>query len=190
MVHRRQFWWLIAVGIGMVGGLVFSGLWPQTPLYAVATDRIDSFGMATGYVENDIEAVYFLDFLTGDLTAVVLGKQRGTWSGYFHAKVSADLAIDPQKNPRYLMTTGIAILRRAGGTRVQPSNAMCYVAEVTTGKVAAYAIPWAASMYAAGQPQSGPLALVGVTRFRAGLGTGPSTGPGAMPQGGGAPERE
>ena len=32
---------------------------------------------------------------------------------------------------------------------------MCYVAEVTSGKVAAYAIPWSPPMYAASQMQNG-----------------------------------
>ena len=48
MFPCKQYRWLVAVGIGLVGGLVLSGFWPQTPLYAVATDRIDTFGMATG----------------------------------------------------------------------------------------------------------------------------------------------
>ena len=56
------------------GGLVLSGLWPQTPLHATATDRSDTFAIATGAVDDDTEAVYFLDFLTGDLRAVVLGR--------------------------------------------------------------------------------------------------------------------
>ena len=53
-----------------------------------------------------------------------------------------------------MMTTGMANLRRAGGSRYAVERSMCYVAEVTSGKVAAYAIPWSPTMYAAGQPQS------------------------------------
>jgi hypothetical protein len=178
---RQYHRWLIAAGIGLAGGLILGGFWPHTPLYAVATDRIDTFGMATGPVDNEVEAVYFLDFLTGDLRALVLGKQPRMWTGFFQANVCADLNIDPQKNPKFMMVTGMAYLRRSGGTRAQPSNASCYVAEITSGQVAAYAVPWIPSMYAAGQPQQGTLALVGVTRFRAGFGPGP--GPGAMPAG-------
>jgi hypothetical protein len=181
MTRWKQYRWLVAVVIGLLGGLALSGFWPHTPLYAVATDRIDTFGMATGPVDAEVEAVYFLDFLTGDLKAVVLGKQLGTWTGFFQANVSADLGIDARQNPKFLMVTGMCSLRRGGGSRQQPSSAMCYVAEITSGKVVAYAIPWAASMYAAGQPQSGDLKPVGVTRFRQAMGAGPSTGPGAAP---------
>ena len=43
MAHYRQYGWLVAVGIGVVGGLILGGFWPHTPLYAVATDRINTF---------------------------------------------------------------------------------------------------------------------------------------------------
>lgn len=166
MVRTKQSRLFIAVGIGLLGGLILSGLWPNAPLYAVATDRIDSFAMATGPVDSELEALYLLDLLTGDLTALVLGKQPGIWSGQFHANVAADLGIDPQRNAKYLMVTGMVPLRRGGGSRQQPSSAMCYVAEITSGRVAAYTIPWSPSMYAAGQMQRTPLLRAGTTQFR------------------------
>jgi len=182
MAKWRMFCWLALVFLGLACGLIVGGLCPQTPLHAVATDRIDTFGMATGAVDSDVEAVYFLDFLTGELNAVVLGKNPGTWNGFFTANVAADLGVDPQRNPKYMMITGVAYLRRAGGSRLQPSNAMCYVAEVTSGKVAAYSVPWSPTMYAAGQIQKAPLVLVGVTRFRASLGAGPTAPEEGQPQ--------
>ncbi|MEN6449823.1 MAG: hypothetical protein ABFC96_04955 [Thermoguttaceae bacterium] len=181
---RRQ--WLIALGIGLLGGMVITGFWPHTPLYAVATDRSETFGMATGPVDSEVEAIYFLDFLTGQLKAFVLGKQPGTgWTGYFSRDVSGDLGADPQRSAsKYMLVTGMAAMRRSGGSRFQWSAAMCYVAEVSSGKVAAYSIPWSPNMYAAGQPQSGDLKLVSpVISFREGLGAGGRMGPGVMPGG-------
>ncbi len=172
MAFRSKFRWPIALGIGLTAGLVLSGLWPHTPLHAVSSDRTDTYAMATGPVDSEVEAVYLLDFLTGDLGAIVLGKQPRSWTGFFRANVSTDLAIDPQKNPKFLMVTGMAGLRRAGGTREQPSSAVCYVAEIGSGKLAAYAIPWSPSRYAAGQTQSAPLVLVGATHFRQNAGAG------------------
>ena len=166
--------WLVAVAIGLVGGLALSGLWPHAPLYALATDRTDSYAIATGPLDIEVEAVYFLDFLTGDLKAVVLGQQAGTWTGFFRANVAADLQIDPQKNPKFMMVTGMIALRRSGGSRLQPSSSVCYVAEITTGKVAAYAIAWSPSMYKAGQPQSGDLKCIAITRFRQPSGEAPA----------------
>jgi hypothetical protein len=177
MIGSIKFRWPAAVGIGLVVGLLLSGFWPNTPLHAVSTDRVDTYAMATGPVDTDVEAVYFLDFLTGDLAALVLGKKPGGWSGFFRTNVSADLEVDPQKNPKYMMVTGVVGLRRAGGSRQQPSSSVCYVAEVNSGRVAAYAIPWSPPMYAAGQPQTGALIAVGKTYFRQALG-GSGAGPG------------
>ena len=142
MVHWKKSRWPVAMGIGLVAGLVLSGFWPYTPLHAVSTDRADTYAMATGPVDTEVEAVYFLDFLTGDLGALVLGKQPGVWTGFFRTNVSADLAVDPQKNPE--VPDGHRHGRPAAGRRLaqQPSSAVCYVAEITSGKVAAYAIPW------------------------------------------------
>ena len=166
MFWSRRYHLAIAVGVGMVGGLILSGLWPHSPLYAVATDRADTFAMATGHLDSEVEAVYFLDFLTGDLTALVLGKAPGQWTGFFRTNVSSDLAVDPQRNPKFMMTTGLVPLRRGGGSRLQPSSAMCYIAEVTSGKVAAYVVPWSPSQYASGQLQNEALRCVGVFNFR------------------------
>ncbi len=178
MFHWTKFHWPAAMGVGLVLGLILSGLWPHTPLHAVSTDHGETYAIATGPVDNEVEAIYFLDFLTGDLGAVVLGRQPRTWTGFFHTNVSADLGVDPQKNPKFLMATGMAALRRGGGSRLQPSNAVCYVAEVTSGKVAAYAIPWSPPMYSANQIQSGALVLVAATPFRQ-SGHGPGAAPGA-----------
>jgi hypothetical protein len=166
------------MGMGLALGLILSGLWPHTPLHAVSTDRGETYAIATGPVDNEVEALYFLDFLTGDLGALVLGRQPRTWTGFFRTNVSTDLAVDPQKNPKFLMVTGMGALRRGGGSRAQPSNAICYVAEVTSGKVAAYAIPWSPPMYAANQVQNGSLVLVAATPFRQ-AGAGPGSAPGS-----------
>jgi hypothetical protein len=157
----------VGLGLGLILGLLVGGLWPNTPLHATASDRVDSFAMASGYVDDDVEAVYFLDFLTGDLNAVVIGKQSGKFTGYFKANVNADLGVDASRNPRFMMITGNVDLRRAG-TRVQYSRAVVYVAEVTTGKVAAYAVPWTNALQQGGQGGVQPLHPVSITRFRSG----------------------
>jgi hypothetical protein len=155
----------LAVAIGLAIGLMAGGLWPQTSLHATATDRVDSFAIATGPVDDEVEAIYFLDFLSGDLRAMVLGKQVGGFCGLFSINAGQHLGVDPGKNPRYLMATGLVNLRH-GGSRMQPSRAVVYVAEVTSGKVGAYAIPWNASMSAPGQKIVQNLVPVAMDQFR------------------------
>ena len=65
---------LVWLGLGLLAGLLVAGFWPSVPLHAVATDKIETFSMATGPVEPEYEAVYFLDHLTGDLHAYVIGR--------------------------------------------------------------------------------------------------------------------
>jgi hypothetical protein len=134
-------------------------------LHAVSTDRVANFALATGFCDDSVEAVYFLDFLSGDLRASVVSKQGGKFNAFYARKVSADLGVDLSKNPRFLISTGTADLRRTGA-RTSPSRSIVYVAEVTTGKVAAYAIPWSSSAWVSGQQMADEIILLDVTRFR------------------------
>lgn len=159
----RFLWPVVFLGVGLVLG----SLWPQTPLHTTATDRADTYAIATGYLDQDVEAVYFLDFLTGDLTAAVLGRRPGVFGAVYRYNVLQDLQVDPTKNPKFLMVTGLADIPRTGG-RVEASRAAVYVAEITTGKVAAYVVPWNRSAFNAGQPVAGTLQPMGIMPLRAG----------------------
>lgn len=142
---------MLWLAVGLVVGVAVGGFCPHAPLHATATDRFDTFAIATGYVDEGIEAIYFLDFLTGDLRAAVLSKQvPPRFNSFYERNIIQDLGVDPAKNPRYLMVTGLADIRR-GGSRAQPSAAVVYVAEITTGQVAAFGIPWNAQGHASGQ---------------------------------------
>ena len=121
-----------------------------TKLHGVATDRYENFAIATGPLDGEVEAVYFLDFLTGDLKAAVLNINNGKFNAFFSYNILQDLGVDAAKNPRYLMVTGVADLRRIGGSNVQPSASVVYVAELTTGRIAAYAVPWNPTLHKQG----------------------------------------
>lgn len=160
--HQRTLIWLI---VGVCVGIGLMQFWPQTPLHATATDRLEGFAMATGLTGEDVEAVYFLDFLTGDLRAAVIGNQSGKFNAFYQRNILEDLGVDPSKNPRFLMVTGRIDLRR-GQARLRPSNAALYVAELSSGKVAAYALPWDEQAHASGRPAKGDLIPLDVMQFR------------------------
>ena len=157
----------IGLGAGVLLGVAIAGYWPSVPIHAVSTDRTDGFAVATGYCDESVEAIYFLDFLTGDLTAAVVSKQNGKFNAFYTRNVVGDLGLNPGKAPRFLVTTGMADLRRTGGKTSAPSRSLVYVSELTSGKVAAYAIPWSSSAWNAGQRASGDIVLMDVGRFRA-----------------------
>ncbi len=188
----KRLGWLAGLIVGVAIGLVLGGLWPPTPLNAVATDRGETFALATGFVDEGVEAVYFLDFLTGTLRAAVLSNQTRGFRARYEANVLADLqaiieesnaglaAANSQRakaglpplqplqvpqNPKFLMVTGSVDIRRGAAGRVRPSAAAVYVAEMTTGIVLVYMVPWDQGAHAANQPQTAPLTLWTGDRF-------------------------
>ena len=146
---------LVWLGLGLLAGLLVAGFWPSVPLHAVATDKIDTFSMATGPVEPDYEAVYFLDHLTGDLHAYVIGRMANGSFGviqHCYRKVLDDFKTEGDKTPKFLMATGVCDLNRGGvvGT-VLPSRSVLYIADVASGMANAYAVPFNTTQHIAGQ---------------------------------------
>jgi hypothetical protein len=156
----------VAIVVAFAFGLMAAGCWPSVPVHAGASDRTEGFAMATGYCDEQVEAVYFLDFLTGDLSAAVVSKQNGKFNAFYTYNVTGDLGTGSSRQPQYLMTTGSADLRRSGGKSTSLSRSLLYVAEKSSGKVAAYAIPWSSSAWNAGQTLRGQFTLLDVGRFR------------------------
>jgi len=196
MVYLWKRSWPVWLAIGLLAGLMIGGLWPETPLHAVATDRAENFSMATGFVDDGVEAVYFLDFLTGTLRAAVLSNQSRGFHAHYEANVNVDLAgvvqlsnaglaqtnaqrrkqnlpplpeIQMPASPNYLMTTGAIDIRRGAAARAQPAQAVVYVAETTTGIVLVYIIPWDRNAHMADLPSAAPLTLWAGERFTAAL---------------------
>jgi hypothetical protein len=164
---RNRFAWLVAgVVVGLIaGGLGLGGSW-GTPLHAVATDRQENFAVATGWIDQDMEGLFFMDFVTGNLKAAVLNSKTGQFTAFYEQNILADLGIQPDKNPKFLMVTGGAALpTQAGGKRM--GNSVVYVVEVTTGRAVAYGIPWVSG--AGSRPPVGKSGLIrlDVAQFRA-----------------------
>ncbi len=154
MARYRTYGWGLGLAIGLIVGLVLGGLWPQTPLHASATDRVENFAIATGFVDADTEAVFYLDYLTGNLIGAVPSRRTKGFQSAFSTNVHADLQTAlaasgtqaPQK-PNYLMVTGTANLTNQSGMYF--GSTMIYVAETNTGVVMAYAVPWSREAYSA-----------------------------------------
>lgn len=154
----------IGVVLGLVVGLNIQGLWPNVPLHATATHGLDRFAIATGLVDDTVEAIYFLDFLTGDMRAAVINPKTGKFNAYFTRNIASDFGAIT-KNPRYLMVTGFADMPR-GRANFQFAKSIVYVAEASTGQVAAYAIPWNSSAFAAGRPIQNEIRALDIVPFR------------------------
>jgi hypothetical protein len=150
--------------LGLIIGLNLEGLWPTAPLHATATHGIDKFAIATGIVDNEVEALYFLDFLTGDMRAAVINPKTGKFNSFFTRNIATDFG-GAGRNSGYLMVTGSVDMPR-GTNNFQFADSIVYVAEAGTGQVAAYTIPWNSSMQAAGKTQYGEFQPLDVQQFR------------------------
>jgi hypothetical protein len=152
----------LALGAALTAGL--HGIVTTPRAFATATHGADNFAIATGLVDDGIEALYFLDFLTGDLRAAVVSRRNGEFTGFFQYNVMADFD-QIADAPRFLMVTGQADLPRGRGP-TQIGKSLVYVAEATSGQVFAYALPFDSTMNAAGKGQVGTFVRVGGGSFR------------------------
>lgn len=160
----RSAYLAMGLVLGLIIGLNLEGLWPTAPLHATATHGIDKFAIATGTVDAGVEALYFLDFLTGDMRAAAINPKTGKFNAFFTRNIAMDFG-GAGRNSGYLMVTGTVNMPR-GSNKFQYAESIVYVAEAGTGQVAAYTIPWNSSQQAAGTTQYGEFVPLDVQQFR------------------------
>ena len=130
---------------------------PTIPLHATASAVSENLVIATGLVSDDIEALFVLDGLSGDLQCTAYSPAARQFNVLFRRNVIADLQLDVTKKPEFLMVTGeLASVRRS-----QPiGQCLVYVVEANSGKFAAYTVPWRRDLFVSGRPQQGELLLL------------------------------
>ena len=109
--------------------------------------------MATVPIDDEVEGVFILDCLAGQLGMSMMGQMGNFQSdrvGQFSLPMAVrpilnDFGIKPGKNPRFLMVSGLVRNQRRAGSH-QQSRSLVYVMEITTGKVIAYAFRWTGSV--------------------------------------------
>ncbi len=154
---------VLGLFVGAVLTAAWVGLGQGTQVQATATHGESNFAIATGFVDDSVEAFYFLDFLTGDLRAAVVSRRNGEFVALFERNIQQDFS-GGAKNPKYLMVTGMAHIPPGRGQKI--GNSLIYVAEAASGEVAAYALPWNSSLHAKGQAQRGEFLPLAKGSFR------------------------
>lgn len=138
MVTSKLKW--IWISAGLVVGLIVGSMLPHSPLYATATDRQDNFAIATGHLDTENEGIFFLDMLTGDLKGAIVSPYTRQIGYLYATNVLKDLEIDASKSPKFLVVTGSLEVRPQGSS--QFAQCVVYVAEVNSGKMVCYAMPF------------------------------------------------
>jgi hypothetical protein len=129
---------------------------PAELIKATAGYGTENFAMCTGYINDDIEGIFTLDYLTGELQCWVLSPRGGGWLARYKRNVAADLEVEAGKKPSFVLCTGAASFpANVGGVR--PSRCVVYVADANTGKFGCYVVPLVQGALAAGEPQWGTL---------------------------------
>ena len=128
----------------------------ELPLFASATDTGETMSIATGPIEEEMEGLFILDFVTGDLACAVLNPRTYTVGGVFRTNIVAHLDIDKAKKPAYLMTTGNATFV-GKGVSSQPGRCVVYVCDQNTGNFGAFSLSWNRTAAQKGVVQGGEL---------------------------------
>lgn len=155
--------WHAKPGADVVAGFEAPGL-PALEASAMASQAQDNFVLATGFVDDAIEAVFFLDFLTGELRGGVVNERGPGFIALFEYNISADFNAAGIKNPKFLMVPGVARNLRQTSNRM--GHCLLYVVEATSGQLRAYAVPFNPALYAAGKPQKGAFIPIASAQLR------------------------
>src|SRR5262245_58052684 len=156
-IRRWKSWSMLAAGllVGLaIGGAWSAGVWmgnsrsaampsmAELKLNAMASHGSDTFAIATGPVDDEVEGLFTLDYLTGDLQCYVINPRIGGIGGWFKTNIAKDLAPEKGKKPAYLIVTGLFNAKAGTYSNFRPAGSICYVADANTGEVACYSFPW------------------------------------------------
>jgi hypothetical protein len=118
-----------------------AGPLPETPLHAFATHSTEGLTLASGTLEQNLEAVIAVDHVSGEMTGYVANPNNpaGILVQYVYPNVNNDLGVKT-KSPKYTVVTAMSPFKPAGAARL----GMCvvYIAEESTGTMVAYGMPW------------------------------------------------
>jgi len=171
-LHKQSTWMLLVglamgllVGVGMMIGMLAAvrsipasgSPLAETLLHATASHSGKSMAMATGPIDEEVEGVFILDYLTGDLQCYVINARFPTqWSGMFKYNVIQDLGVEQGKDPNYVMVTGQTQFVRGSGVAT-PAMCTLYVMDANSGNFAAYGLAWNRTAARGPQTQTGTL---------------------------------
>ncbi len=138
--HILRSTMMFAAGAFVMGAATY--FWPQPEIKASVANGNDKFTMVTVPLTEtgEIEGVFVLNHLTGQLTGGAIYSQTGKFGYSFMHNVAADFQTSKKTpEPKYAIVSGTANLQSSGG--VQPAFGVIYIGELSSGAVIAYGFP-------------------------------------------------
>ncbi len=135
-------------------------------LKADSSARGKGVSMATGRIDENVEGLFVLDHLTGDLQCWVLNSRNIGAAAIFKANVALNMGNEKAGDGDYVMVTGGFFFDGGNAGNVRPGQCICYVADGNSGKVIGYGLTYNRQAVLRGNTQGGALSVVcrGVTR--------------------------
>ena len=172
---------LVALGLAVIGVTAGFGSYigsqvasnpagmqmPPLELKAGSASRTDSMSMATGLIDGNVEALFVLDHLTGNLQCWMLSPRTGAVGAIYQTNVMADLGGGKQGKPELMMVTGNFFWGGGVGGNNLPGQSICYVGDAVTGNVVGYGVIYNKQAIKRGNFQGGKLQLVCAGKARA-----------------------
>ena len=154
---------LLAVGV-LLGAWLSGGQQSQfespLKLHAAAASAGKSVSLATGRLDEDLEALFILDHLNGNLQCWILNVRTSAVGGIYRTNVLAALGEGKAgADLDFAMTTGFANFAGNRG-QAKPADCVCYVAEGNAGTAAGFSFAFNRSNIQRGVVQEGELIVV------------------------------
>lgn len=165
---KANRWWdrALWLSFGLIAAFAVSYfLFANEPVAASTGDRSEDVIMCTGLIDNDGEGIFVLDTVTGDLKGWVMDTRSNEFRTGYAINVLDALEVNVNSNPEFTMTTGMQTFRPARG-QSQLANIVIYVGESTSGKIAAFGVPWGNARRSNATPLVGAFVPLDKTSFR------------------------
>jgi hypothetical protein len=118
--------------------------------------RGKNLSMATGPVNEEIEGLFVLDHVNGDLNCTAISARWGKTVMLYKTNVFKDLGVTKEGGADFVMTTGRIIVRQRS-SKLVPAACIVYVGDSNSGKVVGYTFSYNGANYQKGVPQTGIL---------------------------------
>ena len=132
----------------------------ELQLQAGTASRGKTMSLATGQLDEDVEALFVLDHITGNLQCWLMNSRTGAVGGIYRTNIVDDLVLDKTAQPDYMMVTGNFFWAAGFAGNVAPAKSIVYIADGNSGNVVGYSALIDKQAVRRGVAQAGLLKLV------------------------------